>query len=305
VDSGATLQSYDALGSSLAKIGKGFSRVPNAKLFKLNPKISVKMKKEGYFKQSYGIFLDSFKKIDLKIFPIVFFDLVFYSLIPLIAITSFNIVQKKAMSIDLGQNLLQMGAENAQALAANLQGFLFLLIGMMLLMLLTIIIDWSIFKGLAWGFTLKKKFSFNYFLRFFLLNLFWLGTLAVLMFLIGLAFKGEPLMLWGIYFQAGVASVYILILMAAWAYFTNIIYVLFLKDEKKAVRKALKLGFTKIHFFILPYVSLAAILLVLYAIMNLITSLPFGIGFTIMAFIMLFYLAWARYYVVGVVESIL
>ena len=263
------------------------------------------MKKEEYFKQSYDIFLNSFKKIDLKIFPIVFFDLVFYSLIPLIAINSLNVIQKKAMSIDLGQSLLQMGAENAQALAANLKGFLFLLIGMMLLMLLVIIIDLSIFKGLAWGFTLKKKFSFNYFLRFFLLNLFWLGTLAVLMFLIGLTFKGEPLMLGGIYFQAGASSIYILILMAAWAYFTNIIYVLFLKDEKKAVRKALKLGFTKIHLFVLPYAVLIAIFVVLYSIMSLMTSLPFGIGFTIMAFIMLFYLAWARYYVVGVVESTL
>ena len=181
------------------------------------------MKKEDYFKQSYDIFLESFKKIDLKIFFIVFFDLVFYSLVPLIAITGFNIIQTKAMSIDLGQSLLQMGAENAQALATGLKGFLLVLVGIMLLMLLTIIIDWSIFKGMAWGFTLKKKFSFNYFRRFFLLNLVWLGLLAVLMFLIGIAFKGDPLMLGGIYFQAGIASIYILILMAIWAYFTNII----------------------------------------------------------------------------------
>ena len=198
-----------------------------------------------------------------------------------------------------------MGAENAQALATGLKGFLFLLIGIMLLMLLTIIIDWSIFKGLAWGFTLKKKFSFNYFRRFFLLNIGWLGLLAVLMFLIGIVFKGDPIMLGGIYFQAGIASIYILILMAIWAYFTNIIYVLFLKDEKKVVRKALKLGVTKFHLLILPYVGLAAIFIILYSVMKLLTHLPFGIGFTIMAFIMLFYLAWARYYVVGVVESIL
>ena len=263
------------------------------------------MKKEEYFKQSYDIFLNSFKKIDLKIFPIVFFDLVFYSLIPLIAINSLNVIQKKAMSIDLGQNLLQMGAENAQVLAASLKGFLFLLIGMMVLMLLVIIIDWSIFKGLSWGFTLKKKFSFNYFLRFFLLNLVWLGMLAVLMFLTALAFKGEPLMLLGISFEAGMASIYLLALMGIWLYFTNLIYVLFLKNEKKAVRKALKLGFKKIHYFILPYAVLVVILLAIFAIMSLITYLPFGIGLTIMTLMILFYLAWARFYIVGVVESAL
>ena len=263
------------------------------------------MKKEGYFKQSYDIFLDSFKKIDLKIFFIVFFDLIFYSLMPLIAITGFGVIQNKAMALDFGQNLFQLGAENAEALLAGLKGFLFVLIGMLLLMFLVIIIDWSIFKGLSWGFTLKKKFSFNYFLRFFLLNLVWLGMLAVLMFLIALAFKGEPLMLLGISFEAGMASIYLLALMGIWLYFTNIIYVLFLKNEKKAVRKALKLGFKKIHYFILPYAVLVVILLAIFAIMSLITYLPFGIGLTIMTLMILFYLAWARFYIVGVVESAL
>lgn len=251
------------------------------------------MKKEGYFKKSYSIFLDSFKKIDLKIFPIVFLDLVFYSLVPLITITTFKIMQDKALALTLPQNLLQVGAENADKLLADLRGFYFLLIAMLILMSITIILDWSIFKGLAWGLTMKRKFNFKFFLRFFLLNLPWLGSFIILIFLFAFAFKQASL------------PIYILILLITWIYFTNIIYVLFIKNPNlKSIKKAFKLAFTKFHYFILPYIALLIILLIIYLVMNLTILLPFGIGFTIMVLILLFYLAWARFYIVDVIESI-
>jgi len=251
------------------------------------------MKKEGYFKKSYSIFLDSFKKIDLKIFPIVFLDLVFYSLAPLIAITTFKIIQDKALALTLPQNLLQVGAENADKLLADLRGFYFLLIAMLILMSITIILDWSIFKGLAWGLTIKRKFNFKFFLRFFLLNLPWLGSFIILIFLFAFAFKQASL------------PIYMLILLIIWIYFTNIIYTLFIKNPNlKSIKKAFKLAFTKFHYFILPYTVLLIILIMIYLVMNLTILLPFGIGFTIMILMLLFYLAWARFYIVDVIESI-
>ena len=250
------------------------------------------MKKEDYSKKNYNIFINSFKKIDLKIFPIVFFDLAFYSLVPLIAIATFKIIQNKALAINLPQNLLQLGAENAEKLLANLRGFYFLLIAMIILMFITIIIDWSIFKGLAWSFTLKKKFNLKFLLRFFLLNLVWLGIFITLIILFAIAFKEIAL------------PIYMLIFLIIWIYFTNIIYTLFIKNPNiKSIKKAFKLGFTKIHYFILPYLVLIIILLIIYAIMFLITFLPYGIGLTIMVLMLLFYLAWARFYIVEVINQ--
>lgn len=250
------------------------------------------MKKEGYFKKNYRIFRDSFKKIDLRIFQIIFFDLVFYSLIPLIAITTFKMIESKAKTINLPMSLLQLETENAEKLLSDLTGFYFLLIATVILILLTIIIDWSIFKGLAWGFTVKRKFNFKFFLRFFLLNLAWLGIFIILIFLFAFAFKQELL------------PIYMSILLIVWIYFTNIIYALFTKKgDLKSIKKAFKLGFTKVHYFILPYTVLLVILLIIYFIMSLITFLPYGIGLALIILILLFYFAWARFYIVDVVSE--
>jgi len=249
------------------------------------------MKKEGYFKKNYNLFINSFKKIDLKIFHIVFFDLLFYSLVPLIAIATYKVIENRASLTNMPADLLQVGAETAENLLSDLKVFFFLLIAMLILMVITIIIDWSIFKGLAWGLTIKRKFNFKFFLKFFILNLIWLGTYAILIFLFALTFRESAL--W----------IYLLILTLIWTYFTNIIYTLFMKNEKKAVRKAFKLGFTKIHLFILPYLILFIILSIIFFIMNLTTALPYGIGLTIIILTLLFYLAWARFYIVELIES--
>lgn len=247
------------------------------------------MKKESYFKNSYNIFIDSFKKIDIKIFFIVFFDLAFYALAFLISITTFRTITNKAVAIDLSQDPLQAGAEK---LLAELSGFYFLLIAMLFLMILIIIVNWSILKGLVWGLTTKRKFNFKFFLRFFLVNLVWLGTFTILIFSIAFSFREEVL------------PIYMLILLLIWAYFTNIIYTLFMKNTKKAVRKAFKLGFTKIHYFILPYLVLLLIFLIVYLMMYLTTFLPQGIGIAIIASMLLFYFAWARFYIVNIIESL-
>jgi hypothetical protein len=255
------------------------------------------MKKEVYFKKSYKIFINSFKKIDLRIFFIVFFDLVFYFLVFLIGIST-KIIFENYLYANLPQilsqleNPLQLGEESLRDLLSNLRWFLFFLVVMAVLPLIIIIIDWSIFKGVAWGLTIKRKFNFKFFLRFFLLNLAWLGLFVILIFLFAFAFKRTAL------------PIYMSILLIIWIYFTNIIYTLFIKNPNiKSIKKAFKLGFTKIHYFTLPYFILVLILIIIYFIMNLITLLPYGIGFTIMILMLLFYLAWARFYIVDVIES--
>lgn len=250
------------------------------------------MKKEGYFKNNYNLFINSFKRIDLRIFFIAFFDLVFYFLVFLISITTFSIIQKKAFTISLPQNIVELGAENLEKMLVAVRAFYFLLIIMLILMFLMIIIDYSIFKGLAWGFTIKRKFNFKYFLRFFLLNLIWLSIFIVLAFLFSIIFNEIAFL------------IYLFILLLVWIYFTNIIYTLFVKKEDiKSILKAFKLGFTKIHYFILPYIILGIILLIIFFIMNLVIFLPYGIGLTIIILLLLFYLAWARFYIVEIVES--
>ncbi len=267
-----------------------FSNLLGVLLYLIFPKIKGE---KHYLKNSYKLFINSFKKINIKIFFIMFFDLVFYAMATLISITTFNLIKKKALAVDMPQNILQLGAENIEKTMLDLRAFLFLLIGMIILMFLIIIIDWSIFKGLSWGITLKRKFNFKFFLKFFLLNLVWWGVFIFLLIAVSNVFRQS------------VIPIYIIVLTLIWIYFTNIIYTLFVKEEKfKSVKKAFKIGFTKIHYFILPYTVLILILSIIISIMNLITFLPYGAGLPIMALILLFYIAWARFYIVGVIESL-
>jgi hypothetical protein len=251
------------------------------------------MKKEDYLEKNYRLFLASFRKIDIRIFLIVFFDLVFYFLVPLIIAGTFNVLQKRAMAIKLPQTLLQLGAENAEKVVAELRAFLFLLVAMLVLMVVVIILDWTIFKGLAWCLTLKKKLNLRFFLRFFLLNLLWLGLFAALVVLFAIIFKES------------IVPIHIILLGLLWMYFTNIMYVFFVKKESvKSIKKAFKVAFTKAHCFILPYAVLAVLLLAIVFIANLLASLPYAVGLAITTLLMLLYLAWARFYIVEVVESI-
>lgn len=264
------------------------------------------MKKEAHLTKNYNLFVNSFKKINPKTFFIIFFDLLFFVFLPLIVLAPSNIIQKKLTALEqkLSTDIMTIYTQN---LASEVAGFFFFFIALIMLIIILIIINYSIFKGIVWCMSLNKKFNLKFFFKFLLLNLRWLGLYCILLLAFGMVFKSEPMMFLGLYFHSGIAAIYQLILTIFWIYFTNIIYTLFIKNKKKPVREGLKFGFKNLFSFFLPYLTLTIILSIIFLITRSFISLfptAYGIGLTIISILLLSYLAWARYYIIDVIESI-
>lgn len=282
------------------------------------------MKKEGYIKTHYDLFLGSFRSLTPKIFIMAFFDLIFYVMLPLIILSPFNFLQGKVAVIEsrLPDFGVEMGFTAAESLASDMMSLFILIILFIILSFILIVLDFTIIKGLIWGMIFQKKFNFRFFRRFFILNFLSISCLVIILILIGVLFLSEPVTFLGITFN-GISSIYQLIFFTAWIYFSNILFTFFMDTEpKKAKKKFLEkvkssvtlkvikrsfiFSFKKFPFLFLPYVILMAIfILLIFIIRTLIAFFPeaYAVGLTIIILLLLFYLSWARYYIIGVIKK--
>ena len=97
------------------------------------------------------------------------------------------------------------------------------------------------------------------------------------------------------------AAIFMLITLILAFYLTNILYPLFLKDNKiNKIKNAFKLGI-KIHHFIIPY----AIIIVLFFVISRIYSLvAININPNFFFGVLLVFITWMRYYFVEIVDSL-
>ena len=118
-----------------------------------------------------------------------------------------------------------------------------------------------------------------------MLNLAWMGFWFAL--IVAIAFFVDP-------FSVIVFS-YIAIFLGI--YFSNILYPIFMKEQKfTALKEALKLGVQKAHMFILPYFLIS---LVMYLFIKATSLMAFQYASYISTIILLAYVAVVRYYVSG------
>jgi len=250
------------------------------------------MEKSSFIKQNYDIFINSFKKINLKFFLILAFDILFYFILMQTGNFFLKIIEKKAANVDLAQNLLGLDQQAASGLLTSLRGFFFFLIISAILFLVLVAINWSVFKGLIWTATANKKFNFKFFKKFLLLNLIWLPSWFLLIFLFAVIINPET------------SPIFMMIILGMAFYFTNILYPLFLKENKlRKIKEAFKLGIKKIHYFIVPY---AIIGILLYAISKGYSLIVLSVNLNPNVFfgILLIFIAWLRYYFVEIVYSL-
>lgn len=249
------------------------------------------MKKVGFFKKNYNLFINSFKSIDHKIFFIILSDLIFYVLTPIIGLGAANILENKAKSINIPLDLSQLEVAGLESFASQISSFYYTLITVLIVLLLLVIINWTIFKGFAWGLVVKRKFTIKFFLRFFILNLIILGSLTLIIFLTAIVYQDAFL------------AIFMFILFLIYSYFGNIIYAKFTKTPTyKTVKEAIKLSIKKIHHFIFMFLIIIVIFTIIYNLLLFATYLPYGIGMSIMILMLLLFAAWARYYIVKVVN---
>ena len=250
------------------------------------------MEKNNFVKQNYHIFVNSFKRINLKIFLILLFDILFYFVFMQVGNFFIKALEQKASNVDLTQNLLGLSQQSATQLLSSVRGVFFFLILSAIIFIILMTINWSFFKGWIWSITTNKKFNLKFFKKFFLLNIIWLPTWFILIFLFAIIIKPQT------------AAIFMLITLIIAFYFTNILYPLFLKNNKiSVIKEAFKLGIKKIHHFVVPYLIIIILLLTISRIYSLIT-LNIYINPNIFFGVLLIFVAWLRYYFVEIVDSL-
>ena len=196
-----------------------------------------------YLKNNIKMYVNSFKNINLLLVLLLNVLFVFLTIVVARLIGFFSEGwMEKLNNLDLESVVLQSEAQ-LRSVVSTLRGFYLFVVFAVLLFILFFIVNWSFFQGLIWNILLKKKFNFRYFLKFLLLNtiwfLLWVVVLSVILF-------GGRMEFFIILFS---------ILILLFLHFSFILCVLFTKENRfSQIKKAIKLGILRIHYFILPYV---------------------------------------------------
>lgn len=228
------------------------------------------------------ILADSLKKIGIGIFLIMILDALFYFLAGYLIVVWLQRIESVIASFNLPADVLSLGYERTQQLAAGIKEAYYAIIFLFAVLLIAIIFLASILKGIIWAKTTNTKVTFSLISRFLGLNLLWMGFWFALVFLI--LWLAEP--------SAAPFLVSAIIILSL--YFTNTLYTLFMKkQELKSIIRAIKLNIAKIHLFLVPY---AAMLIVLFAILNLGAFLKFRYYPILILLIFVAYAAVVRYY---------
>ena len=154
------------------------------------------------------------------------------------------------------------------------------------------IVNCSLFKGIIWSLSANKRFGLKFFKKFLLLNLIWVPIWFLAILLLDVIIKPET------------AIIYILILTVTAFYFTEILYPLFLKENKlKNIKEAFKLGVKKIRYFVFPYAIIIFMLLIFLNANNLaIAKINLNPNLYLVPLLVL--AAWLRYYFVEIVDRV-
>ena len=256
----------------------------------MDKKICVKMKKPSFLDWNSNILASSLKKIDLNIFLIVFLDGLFYLLSGYAVVFWLQRVQEKMAGFSVPADIMSLGAEAASQLAGEVKKFYYLIIFSLILLLMAIIFLASILKGIIWARTTGTRITSSLISRFFILNLMWMGFWFIALFLVA-------------YLAERTAAPAVLFFLSALAlYLTNTLYAIFMKEQKfKSILSAIKLNFSKLHLFALPY-ALAGLLF--YVVVKLSTLLKFMYSAVLLGLVSLIYVAAARYYISALVFEI-
>jgi len=253
-------------------------------------------KKQTYLKNTYITFLNSFKKLDKQIIYIVLCDFLFLLLL-MAGLFLWNAkISKNIAEIpaDLLQNPENLSPEMAEQTLSTIKGHIISIMAYTILLLVFVFLAWTLFKGIIWNIILKKKFTLKYYKKFTLLNLLWFALWLIPVILIIISLKRKP------------SAIFLLLALIFLIYFTNILYILFTKKNliKHALKNTFNLGLNKIHFFLLPYALMLITMLIISLIIWPANFLPERVFTSISTIVLVFYLAWARFYLADVVNEL-
>ena len=234
----------------------------------------MKTHKTNFLDWNNKILTDSLKKIDLNFFLIIFLDMLFY--ISTIFALAFWLkrANEKMASFDFSSISVQLLKDE--------MNFYFILLLSLVVLLIAIIFMASILNGIIWAKTTKTKVTLKLISKFLALNLVWMGFWFILIFVIAYIVQQEA-----VPYFIGITALIGL-------YLSNNLYTIFMgKQAMKSIPYSLKLSFSKIHLFLLPYAVIFLLLFILIYLGNIIIFPYSPIIFGLLAVI---YLGIARYY---------
>ena len=193
---------------------------------------------------------------------------------------------EKVNNIDLSRVSFQT-EEKLTSIAASLRNFVLVALLIALLFVILIIIAWSLFQGMIYSLLGKKKFNLKFFEKFLLLNLIWFIPWLLLLGILLIGSKTASLL---------VVSITALLL---FLHFSLILYPLFTKENKlKTIKTAIRLGITKIHYFIVPYILIAITFMIIAQINRL------NLYYMLILAIYLLFFSWVQGYIADIAIKI-
>lgn len=252
--------------------------------------------KKNYFNESFDLFLNSFKKINIDFIYVLVYDLLFYLITGLVFFIWFILLNNqysRLLGIDLA-NMFALGITYAERSVAIMKGFFLFVILSAIILTIFIILNLSLFKGLIWSRICREKFTIKFFIKFLLLNAIWIIIWLIAAVIIAVGVK------------VNIAQYLIILLAIVFVYFTIFLYMFFTKNKKlKAIKDAFKFGITKVHYFVLPYILVILVFILISQLYWLYRFLPYKIGMIVTSLILLGFLAWFRLYIYSVFSATL
>ena len=260
-------------------------------------------------------FIESFTKLDKKLYGIVVaLEYCFFAVSAAVILLIGNYLN------NLNVPELDMYASEAvlEAWAVTMDSVLTTIVWMVILLLVLLWLNFSFWRGLVWTKILKKRFSFKVFLRFCLLNLWWLIVFSIIVLVVGMiiswlvsgAFMYLALTLGDVWSWVIMLPIYILVIAPIAVYvinITNILHIKFFteKNYKHIIGKTWH-TITKIRKLCVPYIlmGIVGIILVLIQAYVPIFSVATTVGIFISLILAALYCSWLKLYVVKLIKKI-
>jgi len=186
-----------------------------------------------------------------------------------------------------------------------------------ILLIIFLFLVWSFFQGQIWSIILKKKFNFDYFKKFLLLNLACIPLFIILYFLTVICLGFFDLLL--LFFSTtGLNTSFVMfILLVLFSFiflpiliylinFISIIYIYFTKKNKilDSFKNTFDIAVKKIHLLYIPYLMISLVFVLLTVITIPFNILPAWLTSLILFVLLVIYAAWARFYIADVIAKL-
>ena len=268
-----------------------------------------------YAKHVLQQFWHSFTNLDRRYLFMVLYDAVFLFVAGLIIQLSglaLNAIKGLVVNIELDRaTVVNQTTTQLEATKGQIQQFLWASGASIIAFVLLLLVAYALFKGLVWLTLYKQKPSWQYFKKFFLLNLLWALVWFVPWFAIIALIRIEAIQAFGLAAPTTAKIVISLAIIILAVHPVTFMQAWFTMQSKPLIKPALAAIFTKgygqIHRFVVPYLLSFLVYLVLAMVALFLNSkldLSARIGTGILFLAAILFINWFRTYLSSVIKEI-